>query len=89
MSITNKIKGIFKPVDLTQGKPWKVILIFWIPVVLSYLFQQLYTLIDEMVLGQYVADQFVTGVDNTNSLVFLILQFAFWLYCWIFSYISW
>lgn len=77
MSITNKIKGIFKPVDLTQGKPWKVILIFWIPVVLSYLFQQLYTLIDEMVLGQYVADQFVTGVDNTNSLVFLILQFAF------------
>ena len=56
MSITNKIKGIFKPVDLTQGKPWKVILIFWIPVVLSYLFQQLYTLIDEMVLGQYVAD---------------------------------
>lgn len=43
---------------------------FWIPVVLSYLFQQLYTLIDEMVLGQYVADQFVTGVDNTNSLVF-------------------
>lgn len=77
MSFANKVKNIFKPVDLTKGTPWKVILIFWIPVVLSYLFQQFYTLIDEMVLGQYVADSYVTGVDDTNSLVFLVLQFAF------------
>lgn len=77
MSLTAKIKAVFKPVDLTKGEPWKVILIFWVPIVLSYLFQQLYTVLDEMILGQFVADSYVTGVDNTNSLVFLVLQFAF------------
>lgn len=77
MSFIANAKNMFKPVDLTSDKPYKVILIFWIPVVLSYIFQQLYTVIDEMILGQYVADSYVTGVDNTNSLVFLVLQFAF------------
>lgn len=77
MSFASKVKSIFKPVDLTKGTPWRVIMIFWIPVVLSYIFQQLYTVLDEVILGQYVADSYVTGVDNTNSLVFLVLQFAF------------
>lgn len=77
MSLTTTIKNIFKPIDLTNGKPWKVILLFWVPILLSYLFQQLYTLIDELIVGHYLANEYVTGIDDTNSLVFLILQFAF------------
>ena len=72
-----KIKGIFKPINLAEGKPWKVILIFWVPVVFSYLFQQSYTLIDELICGHYLQAAYVTGIDDTNSLTFLILQFAF------------
>ena len=70
-------KNLFKSIDLTKGTPWKVILVFWVPIVLSYLFQQSYTLIDELICGHYLADSYVTGIDDTNSLVFLILQFAF------------
>lgn len=77
MSAIAKIKSIFKPIDLTNGKPWKVILLFWLPVVFSYLFQQSYTLIDELICGHYLQAAYVTGIDDTNSLTFLILQFAF------------
>ena len=77
MSTIEKIKGIFKPIDLTKGKPWKVILLFWLPVVFSYLFQQSYTLIDELICGHFLEAAYVTGIDDTNSLTFLVLQFAF------------
>lgn len=75
--LLTKIKALFKPMNLTEGKPWKVILMFWLPVVLSYLFQQSYTLIDELICGHYLPAAYVTGIDDTNSLTFLILQFAF------------
>lgn len=77
MPVVAKIKNIFKPISLTEGKPWKVILLFWIPVVFSYLFQQSYTLIDELICGHYLEAAYVSGIDDTNSLTFLILQFAF------------
>lgn len=77
MTALERVKSLFKPMNLTEGKPWKVILLFWIPVVLSYLFQQCYTLIDELVCGHYLEAAYVTGIDDTNSLTFLILQFAF------------
>lgn len=77
MSIANKVRLLFKPVDLTKGKPWKVILVFWIPIVLSYIFQQLYTLIDELICGHFLMATYVTGIDDTNSLTYLVLQFAF------------
>ena len=35
-----------EPIDLTQGPCWKVILLFSLPVILSYLLQQVYTIID-------------------------------------------
>lgn len=77
MPVLARIKSLFKPIDLTNGKPWKVILLFWLPVVFSYLFQQSYTLIDELICGHYLPAAYVTGIDDTNSLTFLILQFAF------------
>lgn len=76
-SAWDRIKSIFKPIDLSKGTPWKVILLFWVPVVLSYLFQQSYTLIDELICGHYLEAAYVTGIDDTNSLTFLVLQFAF------------
>lgn len=77
MSFSNAIRRFFKPIDLTKGSPWKVIVLFWIPIVLSYFFQQLYTLIDELICGHYLLDAYVTGIDDTNSLTYLVLQFAF------------
>ena len=70
------LKNLFKPADLTSGTPWKVILQFLFPIFLSLCFQQVYSLTDALIVGQYLPLQFA-GVSDTASLVFIVLQFAF------------
>ena len=41
-----------EPIDLTQGPCWKVILLFSLPVILSYLLQQVYSISDAAIVGQ-------------------------------------
>ena len=66
-----------EPIDLTQGPCWKVILLFSLPVILSYLLQQVYSISDAAIVGQTLTAAEVAGVNDTNSLVFIFLQFAF------------
>lgn len=75
-TFTAKIKKLFEPQDLTKGTPWKVILTFTIPIFISYLFQQIYTIADTAIVGQFAKPGFA-GVNNTGPLTFLVLQFAF------------
>ena len=63
--------------DLTQGKCWRVILLFSLPVILSYLLQQVYTISDAAIVGQTLTAAEVAGVNDTTSLIFIFLQFAF------------
>ena len=76
MKVKSWFKKIFSPIDLTTGTPWKVIVLFAIPVLLSQLFQQFYTVMDAVVVGQAIPEQFA-GINNTGPLSFLILQLAF------------
>ena len=73
----NKIKELFKPLDLTEGRVWKVIVNFSIPILISYLFQQIYTIADAAICGQFLNENQVAGVNNTGNIVFIVLQFAF------------
>ena len=68
---------LFHPLDLTQGTCWKTILVFSLPVILSYLLQQVYSISDAAIVGQTLTAQEVAGVNDTNALVFIFLQFAF------------
>ncbi len=68
---------LFKRVDLTNGTIWKSILIFSFPILLSYILQQIYTIADAAICGQFLNENQVAGVNNTGNLVFIILQFAF------------
>lgn len=72
----NLVKKIFFPIDLTSGKPWKVILLFAIPILLSNIFQQIYSISDAIIVGQSIPLQFA-GINNTGPLSFMILEFAF------------
>ena len=47
----------YKMVDMTVGSPLKHILIFTIPLVIGNLFQQLYNMVDSIVVGQYVGKE--------------------------------
>ena len=70
-------KSLIGPMDLTKGTCWKTILIFSLPVILSYLLQQVYSISDAAIVGQTLTAQEVAGVNDTTSLVFIFLQFAF------------
>lgn len=71
------LHGFFRPRDLTEGAPWKTILAFAFPIIISYLLQQVYTISDAAIVGQTLAAGEVAGVNDTSSLIFIFLQFAF------------
>lgn len=46
----NKSKDLTK--DMTQGTPWKQILYFFLPLFLGNIFQQLYNVVDTIIVGK-------------------------------------
>lgn len=66
-----------RPVDLTTGTPWKVLLRYGAPIMLSYFLQQIYVLTDAIICGQVLSAEQVAGVNDTFPLTFIFLQFAF------------
>ena len=76
-SAFSKIKSFFRPADLTQGACWKTILSFSFPIIISYLLQQVYSISDAAIVGQTLTAGEVAGVNDTTSLIFIFLQFAF------------
>lgn len=72
-----KFRNLVRPVDLTCGTPWKVILMYAVPIMLSYFLQQIYVLADAIICGQVLSAEQVAGVNDTFPLTFIFLQFAF------------
>ena len=65
-----------KTKDMTVGSPLKLILGFAIPLVFGQLFQQLYNLVDTMIVGKFLGQNALAGVGATGCLCFLILGFC-------------
>ena len=75
--MTKKRLSLFQPIDLTEGTCWKTIFLFSIPIIISYLLQQIYTISDAAIVGQTLAADEVAGVNDTAPIAFIFLQFAF------------
>ena len=67
------IKDLFKPTDMTVGKPWKSILMFSIPMVIGNIAQQLYSTVDSIVVGHYEGDNALAAVGSALPLFNLLL----------------
>lgn len=76
-NIVKGFKNLFKPVDLTKGRPIKVIFIFMLPILISLIFQQVYTISDAAIVGNTLSTSEVAGVNVSYSIIFIVLQFAF------------
>lgn len=63
--------------DMTSGSPTEIILKFSIPMLIGNIFQQLYNIIDSIVVGKFVGDDALAAVGATGPLVFLIIGLAF------------
>ena len=62
--------------DLTVGSPLKLIVGFSIPIFLGMMFQQFYSFIDTMIVGQTLGVNALAAVGSTGSVTFLILGFC-------------
>ncbi len=75
--LINFIKKIFAFHDLTNGRPFKVILIFAIPIFISSLLNNSLSLLNSLVLRSTVGGVGVTAINQTGSLSSILFQFAF------------
>ena len=62
--------------DMTAGSPAKLIIGFAIPMFLGMLFQQFYSMVDTVIVGQYLGVNPLAGVGSTSSLNFLVIGFC-------------
>lgn len=62
--------------DMTQGSPTKLIFGFFFPLLFGILFQQVYNMVDTMVVGRFLGVEALAGVGSTGSLNFLVLGFC-------------
>ncbi len=65
-------------VDLTSGNVWKVLLVYCLPIFGSAMVQQLYSLVDLLVVGNFAANSnlAVNAVGNATTVVNILLAFA-------------
>lgn len=62
--------------DMTKGTPWKLIMRFIIPIIIGNIFQQLYNMVDTIIVGRFVGVDALAAVGATGSVSFLILGFT-------------
>ena len=62
--------------NMTSGSPGKLILTFAITLMLGNIFQQFYTMVDTMVVGQVVGVEALAALGATDWLVWLVLGVA-------------
>lgn len=62
--------------DMTSGSPARLISGFFFPLLFGLLFQQVYNMVDTIVVGKFLGVTALAGVGSTGSLNFLVLGFC-------------
>ena len=63
-------------IDLLSGNEGHVILRFSLPIIVSYLLQQIYTISDAAICGQTLSVDEIAGVNDVFPILYIFLQFA-------------
>lgn len=62
--------------SMTSGNPAKLLLLFAIPVIFGNMFQQLYSIVDTIIVGRALGVHALAAVGCTGSITFLVLGFV-------------
>lgn len=62
--------------DMTSSSPARLIFGFFFPLLFGLLFQQVYNMVDTIVVGRFLGVKALAGVGSTGSLSFLVLGFC-------------
>ena len=63
-------------VDMTEGPVIGHILGFALPMLLGYLFQQFYSMVDTIIVGKYIGVLALAGVGSTGAVNFMVIGFC-------------
>ena len=58
--------------DMTKGSPLKIFILFSIPLLIGNIFQQLYSMVDTIIVGRFVGVDALAAVGSTGSMLYLI-----------------
>lgn len=61
--------------DMTVGNPMKIIWSFTVPVFIGNVFQQIYSMVDTVIVGKFVGTGALAAVGATGTISFLIIGF--------------
>lgn len=67
------LKRFAEPVDMTQGSPWRKIVLFAVPMLVGNIAQQLYNTVDSVVVGNYVGDNALAAVGSAGPILNLLI----------------
>ena len=72
----DQTEGRLAAVDLINGPIMKNLLIFMMPILISYVFQQLYNAVDTAIVGHYLGEQSLAAVGANVAIFDLMVMFA-------------
>ncbi len=58
-----------KNVDMTEGVIWKQFIAFAVPLLMGFIFQQLYNTVDSIVVGNFVSTEALAAVGSVGSII--------------------
>lgn len=62
--------------DMTVGSPLRAITSFAIPLIMGYILQQMYLIIDAAIVGRWIGVEALAAVGASSSIMFLIMGFC-------------
>lgn len=62
--------------DLTKGNELKLIFLFSIPMILGSIFQQLYSTVDAIIVGNFVSKEALASIGTSFPIIFLLISLA-------------
>ena len=65
-------QGVRGAIDMTHGSPTRLILRFSLPLLVGNIFQQLYNMVDSMVVGRFVGSSALTAVSTGFPIIYLL-----------------
>ncbi|MDY0119057.1 MAG: MATE family efflux transporter, partial [Clostridia bacterium] len=63
-------------INLMEGPIWKQILLFALPLLVTNLMQQMYSVADLMIIGNYSGVDAMAGVGSTASIISMVIGLA-------------
>ena len=75
-TLLQKFRHLFDPIDLTSGKILPSFLAFLIPIVLSMIFQQIYSITDAIIVGQNLSENEIAGINDAIPIANMVLNFS-------------